>query len=342
MFTKELLAKYINSFQEIFSGKKNIIGPHIVVRGSQKNYSHLINYNFSFKPNNIWYEDFIAKSILFKSAEQIYGIKPNSIGDMRYITVPYTISILNYHLNYKLNLHQIWLNQDISENLRSTLLDLMTQVEWFIKTNAPGSLYGEWAKKIDCWNLIKEHEFTVDYSKLSDDIVSKTSISRSVLLDDDLSSLEKIESLKRIKSIPIKLWLNIEDWGRLTSNLTQYQVNIAYNIRQKLKNNRALTDIEIQNAENIIDVVFDKNPKLLLESDEPKVDNNIIAIDPDYHHISIDLVNRMIEWDKKHKVLKLFKFKYLKNIVDNNSKLTDKAKHFINLSFKELVENGFK
>src|SRR5690606_5240459 len=38
MFTKELLAKYINAYEVVYSGKKLVIGPHIVVRGSQKNY----------------------------------------------------------------------------------------------------------------------------------------------------------------------------------------------------------------------------------------------------------------------------------------------------------------
>ena len=47
MFTKELLAKYINSYEEVYNGKKLVIGPHIVVRGSQKNYAQFLNYNFS-------------------------------------------------------------------------------------------------------------------------------------------------------------------------------------------------------------------------------------------------------------------------------------------------------
>jgi hypothetical protein len=68
MFTKESLAKFINSYEEVYNGKRLVIGPHTVVRGSQKNYAQFLNYNFSFKPDNIWFEDAIAKAILFSSA----------------------------------------------------------------------------------------------------------------------------------------------------------------------------------------------------------------------------------------------------------------------------------
>ena len=61
MFTKEDLAKYVNAYQEIFDGKKLVIGPHTVVKGSQKNYVQFINYNLIKKPDNIYFEDIVAK-----------------------------------------------------------------------------------------------------------------------------------------------------------------------------------------------------------------------------------------------------------------------------------------
>jgi hypothetical protein len=82
--------------------KKLVIGPHIVVRGSQKNYAQFLNYNFNFKPDNVWFEDAIAKAILVFTAEKVYGVKPNAIGDMRYITVPYSLAWLGYKLNTSL------------------------------------------------------------------------------------------------------------------------------------------------------------------------------------------------------------------------------------------------
>lgn len=49
MFKKTDLAKFVNSYGEIQEGKKLTIGPHIVVRGNEKNYAQFINYNLPKK-----------------------------------------------------------------------------------------------------------------------------------------------------------------------------------------------------------------------------------------------------------------------------------------------------
>uniref|UniRef100_A0AAU6WVL6 AIPR family protein n=1 Tax=Chryseobacterium endophyticum TaxID=1854762 RepID=A0AAU6WVL6_9FLAO len=154
-FTKEELAKFINIWSEVYVDDKLVIGPHIVVRGSQKNYAQFVAHNIPENPDNKYFEEAIAKAILFRTAEKLYGIKPNSIGDMRYITVPYSLALLSYKKGIEINLSEIWKKQIISEELQTTIYNLMVQVEQFIKKNAPGALYGEWAKKEECWVAVK-------------------------------------------------------------------------------------------------------------------------------------------------------------------------------------------
>ena len=74
MFTKEDLAKYINSFEEVIDGKKILIGPHFVVRGNQKNYVQFMNFNLPKKIDSIYFEDTVAKAVLFRTAEKKYGV----------------------------------------------------------------------------------------------------------------------------------------------------------------------------------------------------------------------------------------------------------------------------
>src|SRR5690606_30608826 len=185
MFTKELLAKYLNTYSEVYHGKKLVIGPHFVVRGSQKNYAQFLNYNFDNKPDNIYFEDAVALAILFKTAEKLYGIKPNAIGDMRYITVPYAIAWLGFRLNYQLDLYRIWKTQGLSVLLQEKLNEIMVKIEDFIKSNAPGSLYGEWAKKEECWTTIKENDLDISLESLKEDLASKTTIKRKRISDDE-------------------------------------------------------------------------------------------------------------------------------------------------------------
>jgi hypothetical protein len=155
MFTKVELAKYVNSYKEVFDGRKLLIGPHIVVRGNEKNYAQFIDNNLQANLNNVYFEDTVAKIILFKTAEKLYGVKPNNIGEMRNAVVPYAIALLGHLTNYQLDLYKIWKSQRLSDSLQSVLYELMKQINKFILENSPSSHYIEWAKKEDCWNTIK-------------------------------------------------------------------------------------------------------------------------------------------------------------------------------------------
>ena len=128
-----------------------------------------MNCNLPDKIDSIYFEDICSKAILFREAERIYGIKPNSIGDMRYITVPYTISLLGFLIENKLDLYKIWKNQSISEELKQLIYKMMVEVENYIKANAPGSLYGEWAKKEDCWEELKRQKWDFELSSIEND-----------------------------------------------------------------------------------------------------------------------------------------------------------------------------
>ena len=58
MFSKVELAKYINSYQEVYDGKKLVIAPHLVVRGNEKNYAQFIANNLpdnEKKINNVYF-----------------------------------------------------------------------------------------------------------------------------------------------------------------------------------------------------------------------------------------------------------------------------------------------
>lgn len=272
MFTKEDLAKYVNAYQEIYDEKKLVIGPHFVVRGNQKSYVQFINYNFVKSPDNIYFEDIVAKAILFRAAEKIYGVKPNSIGDMRYITVPYSISLFSYRTNCKLDLYKIWKNQSISEQFKTLLYDLMIRVEASIRKTATekhGDLYGEWAKKEECWNEVKKHKYGIDFNSIKQDFEDpKNPSQRKRIADEETAQVQIQEELEKIKSVPSKIWNKIEDWGRETGLLSEQQKTVAYNLAGRVRNNTRISDYERHSGIVILDTVIEKAPELLDEIDE--------------------------------------------------------------------------
>lgn len=341
LFTKEELAKYINAYQEVADGKKILIGPHYVVRGNQKNYVQFMNYNLEKKISNIYFEDTIAKAILYRSAEKTYGVKPNAIGDMRYITVPYTITLLNYLTKNQIDLYKIWKAQDVSEPLKSLLYEMMKEIETFIKGTAPGGLYGEWAKKEDCWIQVKRNDFDFDLSDIKKDLIDKKNPHKRLIISDDENEMQRQkEALAKIKSIPPSIWKKIEDWGRETEILSNNQQSIAWNLSLKLKNNSAILANELTNGINIIEKVIDKAPEIFFEIDEQVESNKDTQMK--IPEINLELIKRMVEWDRKNKKLKPHQFRMMFDIVSGTEDLTVQNIKYCQMNYSLIIKYGFK
>lgn len=340
MFTKELLAKYVNTYSEVYHGKKLVIGPHFVVRGSQKNYAQFLNYNFDNKPDNIYFEDAVALAILFKTAEKLYGIKPNAIGDMRYITVPYAIAWLGFRLNYQLDLYRIWKTQGLSVLLQEKLNEIMVKIEDFIKSNAPGSLYGEWAKKEECWTTIKENDLDISLESLKEDLASKTTIKRKKISDDETAQAELNASTERLRSVHPQTWKKIEDWGRTTENLSQYQSNMANTIGNKVRTKRNFSEIERMQGESILDIIADQASELFFDMEKFFDEDN--KAKENGQEITLELVKEIVKWDKKNKRLKPFEYRFMAELADGKKSMTDRNKFIAGLNLKKVKKYGFR
>ncbi len=340
LFNKEELAKYINAYREVIDGKKILIGPHYVVRGNQKNYVQFMNYNLEKKLNNVYFEDTIAKAILYRTAEKVYGIKPNAIGDMRYITVPYAITLLNCLTKDQLDLYKIWKAQDVSAPMKKLLHEMMSAIEPFIKETAPGGLYGEWAKKEDCWIKIKNNDFNFDLSTIKLDLIDKKNPSKRLIVSDDEAIAEQLkEDTEKIRSIPFSVWKKIDNWGTETQELTNNQINVLDSIAYRVRTNSKVLDNERIMGMKILDTVINKAPELLYDVDqlnsELKQNNNNPEVD-------IELIKKMVAWDRKNKKLKDYQFTMMWNLVEGKEVLTDLKKKYCLMNFHFISKYGFK
>lgn len=344
MFTKEELAKYINSYQEILDGKKTVIGPHFVVRGNQKNYVQFVNYNLVKQPDSIYFEDTISKVILFRTAEKIYGIKPNAIGDLRYITVPYSISYLTYKTDGKLDLYKIWKNQGLSENLKSLLYELMVNIERAIKKSAVknhGALYGEWAKKEDCWSDLKMQDFNIDFSSIKNDLEdSKNPSFRKRLAEEETSQIQIIEELEKIKSVPSKVWYLIEEWGKKSGELSEQKKSVAFNLASKVRSNGRISDSERQTGLAILDIVIEKAPKILETIDAINVKEKEQK-EKRISEITLERVAKIVQWDKKNRRLKDFEYRFMLELSEGKRPLNERNKYLASLNLQKVKKYGF-
>lgn len=357
VISKVELAKYINAYEEVYDGKKLAIGPHIVVRGNEKNYAKFINNNLPEnikKINNVYFEDAIAKAILFKEADKRYGTKANSfnIGELKQVVVPYTISLISKITDGKLDLYKIWKNQRLSQGLSDFIYDLMKHVNKFILENSPVSHYIEWAKKEECWEMVKGHTFGYDLSQIKSDLIDpKNPPVRKVFTDDDDKSGTYEHEMGIIRSIPVSLWQKIADWGQESGFLAITYQSAARDMAHKLKYHHLIAESDRRRAMAIYETVCQHNIELLDEADalaEKDRQENVSTepaekkvSDRPVTDITLELIQEMVDWDRRRRVLEDWKWKVMDDVVKGKKPLTDRYKYTFYLNLELLRKKGF-
>lgn len=341
MFTKEALAKYINTYGErIEGGNKIVIGPHIVVKGASKNYAIFLSKNFKDKPDNYWFEDAIAKAILWRKAEKAYGVKPNAIGSMRFITVPYSIAWIAYKLEDRLDLYKIWKKQTLDDNFRQILREIMIKIDDHIKETAPGSLTSEWAKKEECWNSVKNSHFGIDIKRFDSYLIDETAPKRLKLTEEVINNKLIAAEIEVISGIPAKKWQEIGNATLGISSMTILERNKAVAIGAALATRKELNSSQRKDALNIIDKILDSSPSffdnLSNDSDTKNTGKKLkVKITP-------ELIQKMIVWDDKAKVLTRGQIQYISLYAYGERKLNSFHIDKIQVHLVTLQNAGFR
>ena len=342
LVVKEELAKYINAWAML---------PHYVVQGNQKNYrvfAESLKTKKDQKPTSEFFEDLIAKAILFRSAEKIYGVKPSAIGDLRYITVPYTLAWLSKILINRLDLFKIWKQQRVSDALKTLLYDLMVRVESIIKKSATGALYGEWAKKEDCWKHLRQQTFPISLASIKADLIDPANPPlRKLMTNDDAEKILNQNRANWLCSVPAIVWDQIAEWGRIFNLLTFNQRQVATEIASLVrkwsdKAPERLTAAMVSSGETILEKVIAEVPQLLESIPDdvvmPAVD---LSVKPAIE-VTVDIVRQAVAFDKRKKVLKIHAYNFLKEIVEGRKTLNEHNKGAVRKLIGALVSKGFE
>ena len=350
VITKVELAKCINAYEEVYDGKKLLIGPHIIVRGNEKNYAKYISCSLPDpqKINSIYFEDAIAKAILFRTADKRHGTKKNDycIGEMKQVVVPYSIALLNLLTKGKLNLYKIWKNQCLSENLSDFMYDVMEQVNDFILDECPTSHYIEWAKKEECWEKIKSAKWYFDIAEIQDDLIDeKNPPKRDKIID--ISEEEARHQREIVLSIPYPRWSKIQEWGRDTNCLNITQQTIASNIAYKMRQNKPISIEEISKAYQMLDVVVKHSPELLEDTDSEN-GKKFVALkkvemsDDDKSEAIKGLIRKMISFNHTKNALPDNLAYLLADIINGDAELGYDEQSDVSKALAILVKKGFR
>ena len=147
------MAKYLNAWDK---------EPHVVSLGSQKNFEKFMDklstrngQGDAGLPDVPAYKRMVAAAILFKTAHGL--IRPMFQAFQPNITA-YIIALIAYCLGVRVDLDRIWLQQELSAQLKRQIQTWAVEVNEVLHRTAAGRMVSECAKKAECWEaVVKAH-----------------------------------------------------------------------------------------------------------------------------------------------------------------------------------------
>ena len=210
MFTKTDLAKFENVWDE---------RPKWVNLGAQKNFAQYAKRigqeweNSSNKFNELYFKRIVSRAILFRKTEKLVSNQSWYQGGYRANVVAYTLALLAFYIssqNKSLNFMKIWNNQDISDDVKSTL-EITAKYVHDIITKTPEGISNvtEWCKRDGCWEKLKSRfnslekclpeEFKdglIEKHQVDEDWKTATTIQK---IDNGIEAQEKVISISGVK-----------------------------------------------------------------------------------------------------------------------------------------------
>jgi hypothetical protein len=223
----------------------------------------------------------------------------------------------------------------------------MKQVNQFIKDNSPSDNRIEWAKKEECWELVKDNSWVFNIKEIKSDLIDmKNPPKRNI--DFDVYEQELAQNTEIIKSIPVGLWNEILQWGKDSELLDITKQTVVSNIAFKLRQNKPLASEEYQKGVEILDIVAKHNEELLQKAEEfsgkwvalkkPKLENE------QKDELIVGLMRKMISFNQSldKEILTQEETDLLHDIINGKRENDFDAKIDVAKCLKKLEKKGFR
>lgn len=247
------------------------------------------------------------------------------------------------------NLYKIWQNQAISAEFSDVIYDLMKQVNQFILENSPVSHYIEWAKKEECWTMVKENTWAFDINEIASDLIDDNNPPKRNVISEPDSDEEKTlrHAMGIITSIPVSLWKKFADWGQSSGCMSINLQTAARDTASKIKFKHKFTTSDIRKAISVYETVCKNNIELLEEADimaEQEAENAtaIPSTTQPSNDMTLELVQRMVDWDRWKCILEDWKWKVMDDVVQGRKPFTDLMKYAFYFNLEKLKKHGFE
>jgi hypothetical protein len=274
-FSKEQLAKYYCAWGD---------QPYVIKKGGEKVFRYFIEElsgEGSFKKpivvDRLFFEELVAKIIIFRKLEKIYGQGKSSMGQLRSAVVPYSISILYKYTDGNktgspFDLLKIWVNEKLHDDLDVFFTSLLEKMNDLVKKYAKSDDLGEYSKKQELWEDIHKSGEIKDF-------MNSSSVQK--LLEKYCISKAELKKRKGKNKKTETDFTNIKKMVEIFDRGDKYYAALARQLSTDLSDMeiRKLNKIkgEIQNFEDLelSDLKFEEQLLTKLRAERPEVFDNI-------------------------------------------------------------------
>lgn len=224
LFTKTDLAKYENTWDQL---------PWLVSEGAQKNFHKFmlrLNERKGFVPDEGYYQNLIAKAILFRQTEKL--VQKQQYGGYRANIVTYTLAFLSYKTAQCIDLVRIWKEQALSPALEAEIVEISRFVQRLIVNPPGGANVGEWCKKEKCWQTIRDYEYTISDDLQSELLSVAGPVISNQVVSKGIESLteEEFALIEETVAIPAETWFALSRWAKETKNFQPWQRSLLFSV----------------------------------------------------------------------------------------------------------------
>ena len=233
--------------------------PSEVCLGKQKNYkifmAEINENNNDFVPDEQYFKELITKAILYKQTYAI--VRKKLTGGYRPEIVRYTLALLLYRTEHKIDLDRIWKEQDLSADLKHVITEMIFHIQEFVIHPPDGKNVGEWCKKKECWEALLKQYIEIPDMVTASYISVKSRKNKTEAQD---------ENIRYLNSIPDEVWSDIIQWSRENDLLDANNRNIAVKILNYRSLDKKIPDQLVTSAKELLeksrDAGFDLEKRL--------------------------------------------------------------------------------
>lgn len=227
VFTKTDLAKFENTWDQL---------PHLVSRGAQKNFAEFsirLRKRDGFNPGPDYFQDLVAKAILFRQAEKI--VSAQDFGGYRANIVTYTLALIAHVSGDRIDLTRIWEQQDLSPALRAEIERLSHVAQAHITKPPGGQNITEWCKKDECWTQLAGAGHKLSAELTAELVVLGAGAKKPPPSGIESHDEEDKEVVAKVVALGAPTWLEMSNWAKVTGNLETWQRRIVYAVGDRIR-----------------------------------------------------------------------------------------------------------